>query len=286
MSIKIPIISAGLYLVATPIGTASDLSFRAVKILEEVDVLLAEDTRQLRKLMTIFGIKLNKRELLSYNDYNEESKTPKIIENIKEGKSVALVSDAGTPMVADPGYRLVSEIIKAGLGVTGVPGASAFLLALIVSGLPTDKFLFLGFPPPKSSARKKFLERFSKFEFTTILYEAPSRVIKTIICINEIYGGDKRIVICRELTKKFEEVKRGTAQELLNYFQSSEKLRGEFVILIDPSRSKLTRKDDIELELKKAFKEMSFKDSVEFVSRKLETSRKLVYLRGLKIRNF
>ena len=286
MSIKIPIISAGLYLVATPIGTASDLSFRAVKILEEVDVLLAEDTRQLRKLMTIFGIKLNKRELLSYNDYNEESKTPKIIENIKEGKSVALVSDAGTPMVADPGYRLVSEIIKAGLGVTGVPGASAFLLALIISGLPTDKFLFLGFPPPKSSARKKFLERFSKFEFTTILYEAPSRVIKTIICINEIYGGDKRIVICRELTKKFEEVKRGTAQELLNYFQSSEKLRGEFVILIDPSRSKLARKDDIELELKKAFKEMSFKDSVEFVSRKLETSRKLVYLRGLKIRNF
>ena len=133
MSIKVPIISAGLYLVANPIGTASDLSFRAVKILEEADILLAEDTRQLRKLMTIFGIKLNKRLLLSCNDFNEEKQTPKVVAKIKDGKSVALVSDAGTPMVADPGYRLVSEIIRAGFNVTGVPGASAFLLALIVS---------------------------------------------------------------------------------------------------------------------------------------------------------
>ena len=285
MSIKVPIISAGLYLVATPIGTASDLSFRAVKILEEADILLAEDTRQLRKLMTIFGIKLNKRLLLSVNDFNEEKQTPKVVAKIKDGKSVALVSDAGTPMVADPGYRLVSAIISAGFNVTGVPGASAFLLALIVSGLPTDKFLFVGFPPAKSSARKTFVEKFSKLEFTTILYEAPSRVVKTIISISEVCGSDRKVVICRELTKKFEEVIRGTVEEILNSFQFSKSLKGEFVLLIGPSKSRSVGDEEIDLELQKAFNEMSFKDSIEFVSRKLETSRKLVYARGLKVKN-
>jgi 16S rRNA (cytidine1402-2'-O)-methyltransferase len=220
-----------LYLVSTPIGNLKDITLRAIEILSSVEVLACEDTRKTGLLLEKLGIK-NKPQLLSYYEENEQGRIPQIINFLKEGKSVALVSNAGTPTISDPGYKLVRECINQGIWVESIPGPSSVLTALIVSGLPTDKFLFLGFLPKKEGKRKTILESLPK-KTTIIFFESPFRLVKTLKELKE-FLGDINVVICRELTKVFEEVRREEIQDSINHFLKV-KPKGEIVILFNLS---------------------------------------------------
>ncbi len=217
-----------LYLVSTPIGNLGDLSFRAVEILKSVDLIACEDTRHSKMLLSHYSIH---KPLMSYFDFSEKKKTPAIVEKIKNGASVALISDAGTPGIADPGYRLIQGAIAEGIRVEAIPGASAILAALAVSGLPTDRFIFEGFFPLKEGQKKRKLLELKDEERTVIFYESPHRIVKTLEVIHETLG-DVPIVVARELTKKFEEVLRDKVSVILERFKGKKAL-GEFVVLMN-----------------------------------------------------
>lgn len=221
-------IEHGLYLVATPIGHLDDITIRALKILSSVDLIACEDTRTSGKLLNHYGIKAAK---IAYHEHNAEMAGAKILEKLAHGQSVALISDAGTPLISDPGYRLVRQSIELGHPIIPVPGASAIMTALTASGMATDQFTFVGFLPNKPAARKSILSRFLTQTTTLILYESPHRVKTLLQDIAQIYGPDTGLCIGRELTKKFEEFLRGTADDLMLHFQNNPP-RGEMVILI------------------------------------------------------
>ena len=284
MVVQRPLIRSGLYLVATPIGTASDISLRALDLIKNANVLIAEDTRNLRKLMKIHDIKLNGRPLISYHDHNGKEQRPKILDLIKNKNSVVLVSDAGTPLIADPGYQLVREVISEGYYLSGVPGASAVLSALVVSGLPSDKFLFGGFVPSKEHARKIFFSQYLDFTTTLIVYESPSRLVKTLNLLSEIYEKTRTIAVCRELTKKFEEIQRGNLDKIATYFASQERVKGEIVLVIGPAETKILDDKEIEKNLMAVFNYMTLKDAISFVANNLKVSKKIVYAKALKIK--
>ena len=279
-----PQIRSGLYLVATPIGTASDISLRALDLIKNANVLVAEDTRNLRVLMKIHDIKLDGRAMISYHDYNGEEQRPKILDLIKNQKSVVLVSDAGTPLIADPGYQLVQEVISKGYNLSGVPGASAVLSALVVSGLPTDKFLFGGFVPNKEHAKKMFFSQYLDLETTLVVYESPSRLVRTLNLLTELYEKKRIVAVCRELTKKFEDIQRGYIEELAAYFTSQGRVKGEIVLVIGPAKAKIVEDKEIEENLQAVFDHMTFKDAISFVSKNLKVSRKIVYTKALEIK--
>ena len=216
-----------LYMVATPIGNLDDISYRAVKILSGVDAIAAEDTRKTRILLHHLNIQ---KELISYFSYNEEKRTPYLLSRLKEGQSIALVSDAGTPGISDPAFRIIRESIAEGISVKAIPGAAAFLPALIVSGLPIDRFVFEGFLPSKKG-RMTRLKELAEERRTVVLYESPHRIMRTLQEIHEHFG-EREMSVGRELTKKFEEVIRGKISEVLRAL-SSHTLKGEFVIVID-----------------------------------------------------
>ena len=218
--------SGTLYLVSTPIGNLGDITHRAIETLKKVDLIACEDTRHSKILLDHYGIR---KPLVSYHDFSEKKQAPALLEKIKSGASVALISDAGTPGIADPGFRLVSGAIREGIRVETLPGAAAFLAALSVSGLPADRFTFEGFFPIKSSQKKSKLLALKDEERTIIFYESPHRVLKTLGVIQEIFG-DIEIVVARELTKKFEELFRGVVSEALGHF-GKKKILGEFVLL-------------------------------------------------------
>lgn len=220
-----------LIIVSTPIGNLGDLSYRAVEVLKSADLIACEDTRRTHVLLDHYAIK---KPLVSYHDHSESHKAPRLVERIKEGITLALVSDAGTPGIADPGYRLIAEAIRRGVRVEAVPGAAAFLTALTVSGLPADRFAFEGFVPVKSGGRRKRLSAAAASDRTVIFYESPHRIQKTLEAAAEILPASTAVVVVRELTKKFEEVVRGTAREVYAHFKAKEPL-GEFVLLIGPS---------------------------------------------------
>lgn len=221
-----------LYLVATPIGNLEDITYRAVKILNGVNLIAAEDTRKTKFLLDHYNIH---KELVSYFAFNEAKRTPELINKLKEGQSIAIVSDAGTPGISDPAYRLVKAAIKENINIIPIPGASAFISALVASGLPTESFVFEGFLPHKKG-RKTKLEMLSQETRTIILYESPHRILKTL---NELQNsfGDRYIVVARELTKKFEEIFRGFISAATAHF-SSKSIKGEFVLVIS-GKSKL-----------------------------------------------
>ena len=214
-----------LYIVSTPIGNLEDISFRAVKILEDVDLILAEDTRRTSILLNHYKVK---NEVDSFNDFNKEKKTPTIINELNKNKRIALVSDSGTPGISDPGFYLVRECVKNDIKVVPVPGANALITALVSSGFATDKFVFLGFLPKKEAQLKKSLLDIKNNNITTIFYESPYRIEKTLKLINEIIPN-KKLCIARELTKKFEEFVRGTAKEIL---EKKPKFKGEITVVV------------------------------------------------------
>ena len=216
-----------LYLVATPIGNLEDITLRALRVLRECDVVVAEDTRRTGHLLKHFGIS---KPLLSYFQFNEAKRSEEIIDRLERGEKVALVTDAGSPGISDPGERVVKAAISAGLRVEPVPGASALVAALTASGLPTEEFHFIGFLPHKSGQRRNRLEALKTVPGTLVLYESPYRVEKLLGELKEVFP-ERRIVLARELTKKFEEFLRGTPAELLELTQKR-RLKGEFVILI------------------------------------------------------
>ena len=215
-----------LYLVSTPIGNLKDITFRAVEILESVPLIAAEDTRHSKVLLSHFNITT---PLISYFEHNEFSRIPKLMDHLKGGNDLAVITDAGTPGISDPAYRLVREAITLSITVESLPGPSAFLAGLTSSGLPTDRFIFEGFLPPKKGRKKRMLSVENE-EATLIYYESPSRLLRTLKQLKEILG-DRPAVVARELTKLHEEIKRGTLSELFTYFDKK-KARGECVILV------------------------------------------------------
>ena len=220
-----------LYIVATPIGNLGDITLRAIDILKQVNLIACEDTRHTRKLTGRYDIKT---PTISYFEYNKLRKSKYIIGLLKEGKSVALVSDAGTPGVSDPGYRLIKDTIANNINVTIIPGPSAIISSLVVSGLPIDRFIFEGFLPNKSAARRKRLKFFKDEKRTIVFYESPHRLVKSLNDMLDAFGNIT-VVCVRELTKKFEEIKRDKITELITYFKKN-KPRGEFVVLVNPKQ--------------------------------------------------
>jgi 16S rRNA (cytidine1402-2'-O)-methyltransferase len=216
-----------LFLVPTPIGNLEDMTFRAIRILKEADVILAEDTRTSAPLLKHFGID---KKAYSHHQHNEHKATSEIIRFLKEGKLVALISDAGTPAISDPGFFLTREVLKEGLAVECLPGATAFVPALVNSGLPTDAFVFEGFLPVKKG-RQTRLKRLAEEDRTIVLYESPHRLLKTLEEFEEYFGADRQASVSRELTKMYEETVRGTVEEIKSHF-SNNILKGEFVICV------------------------------------------------------
>lgn len=223
--------SAGpaLYLVATPIGNLEDITFRAVRVLKEVDLIACEDTRQTQKLLNHYGIATR---TISYHEHNEMTRAAELVKEMQEGASVALVSDAGMPGISDPGFRLVSLAIRHHLPVVPIPGAAAFLAALVASGLPTDSFRFSGFLPAKRGERRAALEAVKTSPRTQVFYEAPHRVLETLKDICEVLGNNRHVVIAREVTKLHEEFLRGRANEVLEILKSRAGVKGEITLLI------------------------------------------------------
>lgn len=273
-------LSPGLYLVATPIGNLADISLRALAVLSRADLIAAEDTRHSRKLLSHFGIK---GELTPYHEHNAAKERPRLLARIRAGFAVALISDAGTPLVSDPGYKLVREALEAGLEVTSVPGASAVLAALTSAGLPTDTFLFAGFLPPKGGARRKRLEELKPVPATLIFYETASRLAASLADMAEVYGA-REAAVAKELTKLHESVARGTPAELAAALASTE-LKGEFVVLVGPPNPDEAEIGDeaIVASLKQALKQESFRDAVRSVADKFKLKRSRVYELGLAL---
>src|SRR6201993_970258 len=218
-----------LYLVATPIGNLEDITLRAVRVLKEVDVIACEDTRQTQKLLNHYGITTR---TISYHEHNEMTRSAELVKEMQEGASVALVTDAGMPGISDPGFRLITLAIRHQIPVVPVPGASAFLAALVASGLPTDSFRFSGFLPAKRGERRTVLESIATSPRTQVFYEAPHRVLESLEDIVEVLGPDRHIVIAREVTKVHEEFLRGRAVEILETLKSRGEVKGEITLLI------------------------------------------------------
>jgi len=220
--------SGTLYVVATPIGNLEDITYRAVRMLREADLIACEDTRQTRKLLDHYGIA---KPLVSYHEHNEAARSEELVAKIQAGASVALVSDAGIPLISDPGYRVVHAAIGAGIPVVPIPGPSAVLAALVASGLPTDAFTFGGFLPAKSGQRERLLEHLREETATSIFYEAPHRIVEALETIEKVLG-ERPVVVARELTKLHEEILRGTAAEVRSALAARPAVKGEITLLI------------------------------------------------------
>lgn len=275
-------LSPGLYLVATPIGSARDITLRALDVLANADVLVAEDTRTLRKLMEIHGVPLGDRQVLSYHDHNGAQMRPRLLGLLEQGLTMAYASEAGTPMVADPGFDLARAAREAGHLVTSAPGASAVVTALTVGGLPTDRFFFAGFLPNTSSQRKTALRRYAEIPGTLVFYESPKRVAAMLRDCGEVLGADRQAAICRELTKKFEEVIAGTLADL-SVICAERSLKGEIVVLIDRKSSESVNEVDLEVLIKEALKGQSMRDAVDNVAASTGLPRRQVYQMALKL---
>ncbi|MEM7508879.1 MAG: 16S rRNA (cytidine(1402)-2'-O)-methyltransferase [Pseudomonadota bacterium] len=278
-------LAPGLYLVATPIGHAQDITLRALEVLRHADALLAEDTRQTRKLLEIHGISLAGRPMLSYHDRNGAARRPQIEAWLAEGKSVTYCSDAGTPLLADPGFRLAELALAGEYGLVAVPGASALLTALAVSALPSDRFMFAGFLPAKGAARRKALAELAAVPGTLIFYESPRRLSASLRDMETVLGGTRRAAVCRELTKKFEETRRDSLGALADAYDAEDPPRGEIVVLIGPPDPEAAQVEEADLDhaLAEALQTLSIKDAAREISTRLNLPRRDVYARALAL---
>jgi 16S rRNA (cytidine1402-2'-O)-methyltransferase len=274
-----------LYVVATPLGNLEDITMRALRVLREVNLIAAEDTRHSRKLLMHYGIST---PLTSYHDWSERQKAPRLVEELRRGKSIALISDAGTPGIADPGYHLVQAAIAAGLRIEAVPGASAVAAALSVAGLPTDRFAFEGFVPARQSARRKFLTALAHEPRTVVVYEAARRLPACLRDLHDVLGP-RRIVVVRELTKMFEEILRGTAGDLLAQLSQrlgERTLQGEVTLLIaggDTAAAPEPAEDLATAIARLRGEGMSLKDVARVLARERGVSRREVYQAGIDL---
>jgi len=267
-----------LYLVGTPIGNLEDISTRAINILSNVSLVACEDTRQTKKIMNKFSISNN---LISFNKENSLKKISKLITELKTGKSIALVSDSGMPGICDPGENLVSEVKSAGLGVICIPGACAAITALVSSGIPSSKFIFEGFLPNKKIEREKILLEISKNDKTTVIYEAPHRLMKLLGQLKEYCGGDREIQVFRELTKKFEEHIGYNINEVLDFFEGREIL-GEITLVIKGINNEMQNSELKEQNLKEELKDLiqaglSLSSASKYLAKKNNISKNLIY---------
>lgn len=273
----------GLYFVATPIGNARDITLRALDILASADILAAEDTRTARKLLDIHGVPLAGRSVVAHHDHSGAGVVARLVEAIEAGQSVAYVSEAGTPLISDPGYELGSAVRAAGHSVIAAPGASAVLTALAASGLPTDRFAFLGFLPSSAGARDSALTEVRGLDATLVLYESPNRIDSLLGALLKIFGPDRRMVLARELTKKFEEIRSGTVAELCDAVDDLT-LKGEFVVLIaKPDAQDFVSEIAIDDALRSALETMRVKDAAQAVAGALSLPRRDVYQRAIAL---
>jgi 16S rRNA (cytidine1402-2'-O)-methyltransferase len=276
-----PKLAPGLYVVSTPIGNLRDITLRALDILASVDVVCAEDTRVSAKLLSAFGVSARLRP---YHDHNAAQARPALLNELKGGARIALISDAGTPLVSDPGYKLVREAAEQGISIIAIPGASAPLSALASSGLPTDRFMFAGFPPPKSSARRRFLAEMKDTRTTLIFFEGPSRLSESLADMSDILG-QREAVVARELTKKFEEVRRGPLAELAAHYNREGPPRGEIVILVGPPSSEEPPDEaTLDAAILAAGDDRPLKEIAAEIAEKLGLKRRDVYERALQLR--
>jgi 16S rRNA (cytidine1402-2'-O)-methyltransferase len=274
-------LAAGLYILATPIGNARDISLRALETLKSCDVIAAEDTRVTSKLLAIHAIS---KPLIAYNDHNAPQMRPKILARLERGESVALVSDAGTPLVSDPGYKLVRDAIAAGARIVALPGPSAVLAGLTLSGLPSDRFLFAGFLPSRSGERKSALEELKGIGATLIFFESAQRLAESLAAMAEVLG-DRACAMTRELTKLHEEVRRGSLAELAAHYQEADAPKGEVTLLVGPPREAAPDIARIDAALKAALAFMPVKAAVDLIAGLTDAPRKQIYARALELKD-
>ena len=273
--------TAGLYVVATPIGNARDISLRALEVLNGCHVIAAEDTRVTSKLLAIHGVR---KPLVPYNDHNGPEMRPRLLARLEKGEAVALVSDAGTPLVSDPGYKLVREVIAAGLPVVAIPGPSAVLTALTLSGLPSDRFLFAGFLPTRAGERQSALEELKGLRATLVFFESAQRLGETLAAMADVLG-DRGAAVARELTKLHEEVRRGSLGELAAHYAKTGAPRGEVTVLVGPPAEAVTDMAKIDAALKAALAFMPVKAAAEMIANLTGTHRRAIYDRALELKD-
>ena len=273
-------LAAGLHVVATPIGNAADITLRALDTLKRADAIACEDTRVTAKLMGIHGIHT---PFVSYHEHNAAKMRPVLIGRMKKGEAIALVTDAGTPLVSDPGYKLVRECVAEGVAVTALPGASAPLVALVLSGLPTDRFLFAGFLPNKSSARRATAGELKGVPATLVFFESPQRLPESLADLADILGP-REAAVARELTKLYEEVRRGTLPELAAHYAEAGPPRGEVVLVIGPPGEEETPGEaDVDALLREALTRLSVRDAAADVAARTGQHKRTVYARALEL---
>lgn len=275
-------LDCGLYVVATPIGNLNDISARALDTLNAAEIIACEDTRVTKKLFALLGISIHKN-FICYQNYNEEDKAAGIVDIIKNGQAVALVSDAGSPLISDPGYKLVSLCRKDGVKVYSIPGASAVICALQLAGLPTNRFMFAGFIPNKDKARADLFNELKSINTTLVLYETAPRLLKTLQAAAEVFGI-REMAVVREITKLYEDARNGTAQELAQYYTENP-AKGEIVLVIAPPCQSESAEIDVKAELLCRMQKMSLKSAVEEVTALSGLSKKEVYNQALALKD-
>lgn len=273
---------SGLYIVATPIGNLRDISPRAVETLKAADVIACEDSRVTKKLFSLLGIGLQKTFIVLH-DHNENEQAQKIIDLIQSGKSVAQVSDAGSPLISDPGYKLIKSCREAGVYITTLPGCCALVSALQLSGLPTNRFMFVGFIPNKDKARADLFKKYQNLDSTLIFYETAPRIVKTLTAAAEIFGA-REMAIAREISKVYEECLSGTAKELLAHFNACEP-KGEMVFMVAPAEEENLPETDMETLLKEKLATSSLKSAVKELVEIYGLNKNEVYELALKVKN-
>ena len=271
-------LAPGLYVVATPIGNLGDITVRALATLAAAETVLCEDTRTSGKLMERFAIKTR---LSPYHEHNAQKVRPEILERLSQGATIALISDAGMPLVSDPGYRLVKEAVELGIPVTACPGPSAVLTGLALSGLPTDRFLFAGFVPQKQGERRRLFSEFAKLKATLIFFESPHRIIETLNDLGEALPG-RSVAVTRELTKLHEEVLRGTASEIAEQLAARASVKGEITLLVGPPQEEeAVSEEDLDAAITQALAAMPASKAASEVAKRFNLNRQDIYQRIL-----
>lgn len=273
------VLNPGLYVVATPIGNLEDITARALTVLRSADLIACEDTRVTGSLLHRFGIAT---AMMPYHDHNADQARPKLLAKLQAGGRIALVSDAGTPLISDPGYKLVRACADAGIAVIPIPGPSAMLAALVTAGLPTDRVMFAGFLPQKTGARRAAILELKNLKATLVFYESAQRVGETIAELNAVLG-DRPAAVCREMTKLYEEVRRGSLAELSAAYAADDTPKGEIVLVIGGATDVVAAAEDLDTALRQALATMTVRDAAEVVAEAFQEPRRRIYQRALEL---